>query len=245
MMLKLKLQYFGHLMWRVDSLEDWCWEGLGAGGEGDDRGQDGWMASLIRWTWVSVNSGSWWWTGRPGVLWFMGSQRVGHHWATDLIDNHGNHLAALWMTGYESAQILCVLFSLVFWNTPKPLPPSSVSAARLVWCFTKKMQPFKSCSKAPPLTSIPIICILIYYRLDVCIFLSHNWDFYLLNRPILSPLSPFHLVKNNLPSFLLHHQFTLSLGSFLCACKIGIISPINPTRSCLTLLSLLCKNLSF
>ena len=52
----------------------WCWEGLGAGGEGDDRGWDGWMASLTRWTWVWVNSGSWWWTGRPGVLQFMGSQ---------------------------------------------------------------------------------------------------------------------------------------------------------------------------
>ena len=50
------------------------------------------MASLTRWTWVSVNAGSWWWTGRPGVLWFMGSQRVGHDWATDLIwsDAYGN-----------------------------------------------------------------------------------------------------------------------------------------------------------
>ena len=52
----------------------WCWEGLGAGGEGDDRGWDGWMASPTRWTWVWVNSRSWWWTGRPGVLQFMGSQ---------------------------------------------------------------------------------------------------------------------------------------------------------------------------
>ena len=52
----------------------WCWEGLGAGGEGDNRGWDGWMASPTRWTWVWVNSGSWWWTGRPGVLRFMGSQ---------------------------------------------------------------------------------------------------------------------------------------------------------------------------
>ena len=50
----------------------WCWEGLLAGGEGDDRGWDGWMASLTQWTWVWVNSGSWWWTGRPGVLLFMG-----------------------------------------------------------------------------------------------------------------------------------------------------------------------------
>ena len=85
MMLKLKLQYFGHLMRRVDSLQKPSfWEWLGAGGEGDDRGWDDWMASLTRWTWVWVNSGSWWWTGRPGVLWFMGSQRVGHDWATEL-----------------------------------------------------------------------------------------------------------------------------------------------------------------
>ena len=63
----------------------WCWEGLWAGGEGDDRGWDGWMASLTRWTWVSVNSGSWWCTGRPGMLQFMGLQRVRHDWATDLI----------------------------------------------------------------------------------------------------------------------------------------------------------------
>ena len=61
-----------------------AWERLKAGREGDDRGWDGWMASLTRWTWVRVNSGSWWWTGRPGVLRFMGSQRVGHDWATEL-----------------------------------------------------------------------------------------------------------------------------------------------------------------
>ena len=65
--------------WRAEGFfrgQFWCWEGLGAGGEGDDRGWDGWMASLTRWTWVWVNSRSWWWTGRPGVLRFMGSQRV-------------------------------------------------------------------------------------------------------------------------------------------------------------------------
>ena len=85
MMLKLKLQYFGHLMRSVDSLERlWCWEELGAGGKGDDRGWDGWMASPTRRMWVWVNSGSWWWTGRPGVLRFMGSQRVGHNWVTEL-----------------------------------------------------------------------------------------------------------------------------------------------------------------
>ena len=55
-------------------IEPWCWEGLGAGVEGDDRGWDGWMALRTRWTWVWVNSGRWWWTGRPGVLQFMGLQ---------------------------------------------------------------------------------------------------------------------------------------------------------------------------
>ena len=62
----------------------WCWERLRAGGEGDNRGWDGWMASPTQWTWVWVNSGSWWWTGRPGMLRFMGSQRVRHDWATEL-----------------------------------------------------------------------------------------------------------------------------------------------------------------
>ena len=63
-MLKLKLQDLGHLMWRADSLKrPWCWERLREGGEGDDRGWDGWMASLTQWTWVWVNPGSLWWTG--------------------------------------------------------------------------------------------------------------------------------------------------------------------------------------
>ena len=62
----------------------WCWEGLGAGGEGDDRGWDGRMALLTRWAWVCVNSRNWWWTGRPGMLRFMGLQRVRHNWVTEL-----------------------------------------------------------------------------------------------------------------------------------------------------------------
>ena len=63
MMLKLKLQYFGHLMWRVDSLEKTLVLG-GIGSRSRRGGWDGWMASLTQWTWVWVNSGSWWWTGR-------------------------------------------------------------------------------------------------------------------------------------------------------------------------------------
>ena len=85
LMLKLKLQYFATSCEELTHWKRlWCWEGLRAGREGDDRGWDGWMASLTRWTWVWVNSRSWWWTGRPGVLQFMGSQRVGHDWATEL-----------------------------------------------------------------------------------------------------------------------------------------------------------------
>ena len=85
LMLNLKLQYFGHLMWRTNLLKrPWCWERLKVGGEGDNRGWNSWMALLTQWTWVWVNSGSWWWTGRPGVLQSMGSQRVGHDWVTEL-----------------------------------------------------------------------------------------------------------------------------------------------------------------
>ena len=69
LILKLKLQYFGHLMWRTDSFEKTLfWERLKAGGEGEDRGWDGWKASLTLWIWVWVSSGYWWWTGKPGVL---------------------------------------------------------------------------------------------------------------------------------------------------------------------------------
>ena len=85
LMLKLKLQYFGHLMRRTYSLEKpWCWETLKAGGEGDDRGWNGWMASANQCTWVWASSGSWWWTGKPGVLQPMGLQRIWHNWVTEL-----------------------------------------------------------------------------------------------------------------------------------------------------------------
>ena len=69
--------------WFTGEEPDAGWR-LKAGGEGEDRGWHGWMASLTQWTWVWVNSGSWWWTGRPGVLQSMAWQRVRHNWATEL-----------------------------------------------------------------------------------------------------------------------------------------------------------------
>ena len=85
LMLKLKLQYFGHLMWRTDLLGKPLMLGKIEGGrKGDDRGWDDWMASPTQWTWVLVNSRSWWWRGRPGVLQSMGSQRVGHNRTIEL-----------------------------------------------------------------------------------------------------------------------------------------------------------------
>ena len=81
--------------WNANTLTTWCkelthlkrpccWERLRAGGEGDDRGWDGWMALPTQWTWVLVGSRSWWWPGKPGMLQSMGSQRVRHDWATEL-----------------------------------------------------------------------------------------------------------------------------------------------------------------
>ena len=84
LMLKLKIQYFDHLIWRTDSLKKTlCWERLKAGSEGDDKGWDGGMASSTQWTWVWARSGSWWWTEKPGMLQSMGWQRVGYDWVTN------------------------------------------------------------------------------------------------------------------------------------------------------------------
>ena len=89
-------------MWELDHKEEsmlldwkrpWCWERLRAGGEGDDRGWDGWMASSTQWTWVWVNSGRWWRTGEPGVLQTRGSQRVRYNWATEQRRRNQNKVA--------------------------------------------------------------------------------------------------------------------------------------------------------
>ena len=124
----------------------WCWEGLGAGGEGDDRGWDGWMASLTRWTWVSVNSGCWWWTGRPGMLRFMGSQRVGHDWAAELNwteipwTEEPGRLQSMgsWRVRHDWETSLS-LFTFMHWRrkwqpTPLFLPGESQGRGSLVGC---------------------------------------------------------------------------------------------------------------
>ena len=80
----------------------WCWEGLGAGGEGDNRGWDGWMASPTQCTWVWVNSGSWWWTGRPGMLWLMGLQS--QTWLSDWTKL--NWISAYWTNEWVNNWLL-------------------------------------------------------------------------------------------------------------------------------------------
>ena len=122
MMLKLKLQYFGHLIRRVDSLEKTLMLGrIGVGGEGDDRGRDGWMASRARWMWVWVNSRSWWWTGRPGVLDSWGrkesdtTERL--NWTELNCVKEASHKRAcsIWFYLYESPRIGRTMDTGLFW----------------------------------------------------------------------------------------------------------------------------------
>ena len=122
LMLKLKLQYLATWYEELTHWKrPWCWEQLKMRGEGDDRGWDGWIASPTQWTWVWVNSGSWCWTGRPGVLQSMGLQIVGHDWATKL-----NWTDAEWIEeeGCERDNSAVVGTERVKWGgwTPWPLP---------------------------------------------------------------------------------------------------------------------------
>ena len=87
----------------------WCWVRLKAGGEGDDKGWDGWIASSARWTWVWASSRSWWWTGKPGALQSMGSQRVEHDWATELnwTEAHAQFFATIKVLVSQLCPTLC------------------------------------------------------------------------------------------------------------------------------------------
>ena len=142
-MLKLKLQYFGPWCKELTHLlkRPWCWERLRAGGEGDDRGWDGWMASPTQWTWVWVDSRSWWWTGRPGVLWFMGSQRVGHDWVTNWTELFhlglwGTKVLSIFIDGSDS----CDEFRLLAYPTCTPWETPAIVLRKRITYFNRVVE---------------------------------------------------------------------------------------------------------
>ena len=138
LMLKLKLQSFGHLMRRADSWKrPWCWERWRAGGEGDDRGWDGWMASPTQWTWVWGDSGKWWRTEKPGVLQSMRLQRVGHDLATQ----------------QQQQQIICLKWKHVHWFSGSSKFPDINSAHLCVHFLCKTPRTF-SINQAIPLSQL-------------------------------------------------------------------------------------------
>ena len=121
LMLRLKLQYFGHLMWRTDSWTKTLMLGKIEGrGEGDDRGRDGCMASPTQWTWVWASSGSWWWTGNPGVLQSIELQRVRHDWVTELniiLNVHGAKPKEFLLRSGTRHECPLSLFPTQYWNS--------------------------------------------------------------------------------------------------------------------------------
>ena len=108
------------ILWLPD-VKSWftrCWERLKAGGEGDDRGWDGWMASLTQWTWVEASSGRWWRTGKCGVLQSMGSQRVRHNWATEQQQSMNEGMFPFWSSLRCSCFIILVLCCVLILHIP-------------------------------------------------------------------------------------------------------------------------------
>ena len=102
----------------------WCWERLKVGGEGDDRGWDGWTASPTQWTWVWASSGSWWWTRKPGVLQSMGLQRVGNDWVTELNWGFGRQI---WRKIVWNIKLMCKINELRgHWQSPLEIKRSSI-----------------------------------------------------------------------------------------------------------------------
>ena len=123
-----------------------CWERWKAGGEGVDRGWDGWMASLTQWTWVWVNSGSWWWTGRPGVLQSVGSQRAGHDWGTELNGTETQRMLHSWMvepTLNPCSFILIPTYAVYSRTLPHTFVPSEIlrkNTVEILCFYTKKCE---------------------------------------------------------------------------------------------------------
>ena len=117
--LKLKLQHFGHLMWRTDSLEKTLMLGKTEGRRrrGWPKGWDSWMASLTQWTWIWTNSRIWPWTGNPGMLQSTGSQRVRHDWATEQPPEAGRNTGAIFFRAFG-------------WNTALLTPEFQLSSLK-------------------------------------------------------------------------------------------------------------------
>ena len=172
-----------------------CWERLKAGGKGDDRGWDGWMASPTRWTWIWVNSRSGWWTGKPGVLQFMGSQGVGHDWSD---------LAA----GLQHARLPC----------PSPTPGAcSNSCPSSRWCrptISSSVVSFSSCLQSFPASgSFPVshfFCIRWpkYWSFSFSISLSNEYSGLISFRMDWLDLLE---VQGTLKSLLQHHSSKASI----------------------------------
>ena len=157
----------------------WCWEGLGAGGEGDSRGWDGWMASLTRWTWVWVNSGSWWWTGGSGMLQFLGSQRVGHDWATEL--NWISVSITVWSD--KVTFLLCGTTSVwwpdnwsIFMNIPGALE-------WMVLSLSSGYRSWKICLRS---TCVVVFCFSLFIQLNSILNSIVNTDWTVLQSPVTS-----------------------------------------------------------
>ena len=150
----------------------WCWERLKVGREGDDRGWDGCMASPTQWRWVWVDSGSWWWTERPGVLWSMGSQRVRHDWATELYWTEWYTCEHINLGKYMFFKARCLVFQkvscIVFWYCKSPAGSSSLFHTNLLHSY-----PTITCeynfSQHIPLPTVSYKISLSSYHITFCL----------------------------------------------------------------------------
>ena len=172
-------------------IRPWCWERLKAGGEGDDRGWDGWMAPPIQWTWVWASSRNWWGTGRPGVLQSIGSQRIGHDWATELnwtalgggffTTSTTWEAQNLWLSSVQFSHSVMSdsLQAHGLQHTrlpcPSPIPGAYSNSCPLNWwchpTISSSVAPFSSCLQSCPASgSFPMKSVL-------CIRWPKYWSF--------------------------------------------------------------------
>ena len=144
----LRLKQNLQSLWRCEELthlkRPWCWERLNVGGEGDNRGWDGCLASPTQWTWVWVNSWSWRWTGKPGVLQSMGSQRVKHDWVAELTGTYFDLLEKfIFLTDYpdntqsNNCMLACLILTSAFLSKAIYLQPFSKHFSIFMKWFSK------------------------------------------------------------------------------------------------------------